>query len=616
MNTSKKYIVFIATSWGPEYGGINSFNIDLCCALAKISGDFQLVCVVISADQRTIDEVSRENNVLLVSISEMEQRDEDEFSERHAQIILLKLEALEIMDVYWWVGHDVITGWLALELKDLAAAKNRPGRTAIFHHMDSELLEAYKKKGIDGYKKVDKQKEILKNADFVFGVGPELTISARNKGDKGYCIIPGLQAIPPKEPEDIIKAIIFGRLDKKTDIIKKSKLAVQSIAFACKEKRLKAKPRIILIGIEENSEQYHELMKDAENIAGTPVAIIAKPYQKDRNSLYDELSRSSVCLMISLHEGFGLVGWEAIAAEVPLILSKGSGLWKFLEEEFKDETILGVSPVEISGSDNMIHDDLKNVSECFINIHNNIKKSKNDIRYLKERLINKGYTWEKTAKDFLEGLGLKFEMKDSESITAVCHEENPKETHIPNYALSEKKSNPENENKGFPQLVEDLQDARQIYTRLGDDLEVTRELSFNLANLFNQLNSDEVVLNIYKDVENKWHDCRDKFDKSLELMNSNSFKKHEYAFFKKYTEGLLKFREEFDSIFHSPAWNIEDNTEKSTREFVEKLNHQSEAIHQAILYAKGEVDRIILDITGKLEFQMHNFRRSLQWLVK
>jgi glycosyltransferase involved in cell wall biosynthesis len=50
------------------------------------------------------------------------------------------------------------------------------------------------------------------------------------------------------------------------------------------------------------------------------VNLHALPYTDDRQQLYSELSRASVALMPSWHEGFGLVAWEAIAAGVPLIV--------------------------------------------------------------------------------------------------------------------------------------------------------------------------------------------------------------------------------------------------------------------------------------------------------
>jgi hypothetical protein len=40
-------IVFFATAWGSHYGGINSFNYDLCKALAKLTApSLSVVCIV------------------------------------------------------------------------------------------------------------------------------------------------------------------------------------------------------------------------------------------------------------------------------------------------------------------------------------------------------------------------------------------------------------------------------------------------------------------------------------------------------------------------------------------------------------------------------------------
>jgi hypothetical protein len=611
MNTSKKHIVFIATTWGSEYGGVNSFNFDLCSALAKIlPEDFQLVCVVVYADQSTIEKARGGENILLVPMEEMEQR-EATLRERDAQIVLSLLETRGIIDVPWWVGHDVLSGPTALQLKKLAGEKSHPGKTVIFHHMDYEAYKIFQEDSPAVNRKIEDQKRILRKADFVFGVGDYLTENAKLKRGNAYCIIPGLQIIQSKPASHIIRPIIFGRLDKKTDIIKQSVLAVKSVAFAYKKREIEHRPKILVIGIDKESNQHKELLDIAEKYGDAKIAVNAAPYTSDRDSLFDELSESNVCLMLSLHEGFGLVGWESIAAGVPLIVSEESGLWKYLNKEYKPEQIKGIYPIRISGSNEDV--DLIKISKCLKSVYKNIEKSKADIESFKQLLKNK-YTWENAAKTFVDGLGLKFEMKESELLPAVCLKENPKEIDLPDQALNEKESNPKIEIKSFPQLVGDLQDARQIHTRLSDDLECARELSLSLANLFTQLNSDEAVLDIYKDVENKWHDCHDKFDRSIKLMDS--FKKHEYAFFKKYTEALIKLRGEFDTIFHSSDWNIEDNKDKSTREFVEKLNHQGEAIHQEVLYAMGEVDKIILDNTGELELQMNDFRRSLQWLVK
>src|SRR5918999_5248329 len=77
-----------------------------------------------------------------------------------------------------------------------------------------------------------------------------------------------------------------------------------------------------------------ELKQFAFKYADAVVNLHALPYIQDRQQLYSELSKASVALMPSWHEGFGLVAWEAIAAGVPVIVSKHSGVYRLLDEEY------------------------------------------------------------------------------------------------------------------------------------------------------------------------------------------------------------------------------------------------------------------------------------------
>ena len=76
-----------------------------------------------------------------------------------------------------------------------------------------------------------------------------------------------------------------------------------------------------------------EVKQFVEGVAQRAVDLKLLPFIQDRQALFDDLRSASVAMMPSWHEGFGLVSWEAIAAGVPLIISKKSGVYKFLEHE-------------------------------------------------------------------------------------------------------------------------------------------------------------------------------------------------------------------------------------------------------------------------------------------
>lgn len=68
MNQTKKTLVAFATRWGPQFGGINSFNADLLPAVATAFDDnVEAICVVLYASSTEVD-AARSKKVLLVSL--------------------------------------------------------------------------------------------------------------------------------------------------------------------------------------------------------------------------------------------------------------------------------------------------------------------------------------------------------------------------------------------------------------------------------------------------------------------------------------------------------------------------------------------------------------------
>lgn len=158
------------------------------------------------------------------------------------------------------------------------------------------------------------------------------------------------------------------------------------------------------------------------------------------------------------------------------------------------------------------------------------------------------------------------------------------------------------------EIIGYLKEAKQIHNRLTEHLEDVGDLGLKLSNLLDQLHVENVVRGNYRAMEKKWKECRRRFDFSISAINS--FQMFEYPYVKKYTEEIEKYKGQFDEILQSDSLDIEDHKSKTTFESVERLNHIGEEIHHQILYAMGEVDKSILDITGKLETQIKNLGGS------
>src|SRR5215212_10261952 len=103
-------VVVITTSWGRRHGGINSFSTDLCMALAAIADQHRVVCVALSADNADQADAASVDIVLLSLHVGLEGTADAGWASQVCGV----LAAANIATVDHWVGHDAITGELAV----------------------------------------------------------------------------------------------------------------------------------------------------------------------------------------------------------------------------------------------------------------------------------------------------------------------------------------------------------------------------------------------------------------------------------------------------------------------------------------------------------------------
>lgn len=386
----KEQIVFFATGWGSKHGGINSFNFDLCVNLATfLEGYYQVVCVVqdIDFDINCYTDIPR--NLKLVKSHEKED----------AKRIIKNLKDETRGAPAIFIGHDVKTGLIAIE-----CAKEISSKSVVIHHMNYLAYATYQSANAENTtQKTELQKMILSLADYVLAVGPSLHTSAKSLLQRAgkssvncFEIIPGLAEINPVSIPEMPQAVTYGRLDD--DIVKQGKVAIGAFSKSIKD----SSTPLFLIGVSDKNtydEEFNQIYQDLQEFSATysgksRVNILPLPY-KERELVFQELRVSSTSMMLSLHEGFGLAGWEAISAEVPLIISTNTGLYKFLYREFS-HVLNCLHPVTISGD---LETDINNVSDKLSLIFNDIEKQKKLARRLKEA-INQ-YTWERACKTLI-----------------------------------------------------------------------------------------------------------------------------------------------------------------------------------------------------------------------
>jgi tetratricopeptide (TPR) repeat protein/glycosyltransferase involved in cell wall biosynthesis len=419
-------VVLLTNAWGPKHGGINSFNMDFAKALGVLAAPLTGVfCVVLEATTAEVDD-ARSCNVRLVPIGG------DELSAARASDIVREVRKANAgAPVLGWVGHDVVSGEAAVALPAAAGE----GWSAVLHHMSYIDYQAYKHSvGLEAKTKYDRQKKIFSAANKVFGVGPllrgRLADMLSRDLDQVPMLIPGLAEIEPAALPRTFTAITFGRLDPTNDRIKQGRLAVAAFASACRRaheneafpKALRNSPGIKAVGIAEpGGEEEAGLRKLADERAGRVIQLLPLPYDNDRQSVFEQMRRASVALMLSWHEGFGLTGWEAVAAEVPLIVGRGSGLYQLVDELLGGAGLGCLHVIDVRGregrdgestglddGENFREEDEDDTVKAILKIAADPDRAKRDAKKLRAMLKAEpaGCTWADTARTFANAVGI------------------------------------------------------------------------------------------------------------------------------------------------------------------------------------------------------------------
>jgi len=409
-STDAPFIVIFATAWGPKFGGINSFNCDLCCALSAILSRHKVVCVSLQASPTEVLEAA-DSGVTLLSLH----RDkETEFVAEWWEDVTSKLASSKVPppSVEWWIGHDVKSGPLALEM----ARRTGRSRAAVIMHMSYGHYQYAKHPGSENaVKKIEAQRNVLSASDIAFAVGPLLYDRLREfrPKRKNVRLVPGLPEPASILPQERVSAITFGRFEPEEALIKQAPLAVAGFASAFKQGRTMGVPAfedatLDVVGVPDD--QVLTLTKLAETHADKLLNIGIHGFIEVRSQLRSRLEQSNLSMMLSWHEGFGLTGWEAIGMGIPTILSRESGVYRLLKEIGGQATGC-VQVLDVRGSSTNKQrfnaKDLKELTETILRIGTNLHRYLADADHLSRLLRTKeGFTWSSTATTFANALEL------------------------------------------------------------------------------------------------------------------------------------------------------------------------------------------------------------------
>lgn len=318
-------LVFFATAWSAVHGGVNSFNFDLCTAIASVG---QQIDVFVEAGAS--EDTPPPSNIKIHRLP-------TKFESFDLTAVKFISSIVTSIENVVWVGHDAISGGAAIYAKNSLG-----GRSVVFHHMDYSNYYYLKQNSVA--RKIQTQKHLIKTADIIFGVGPRLFQNARHLRDshlETYELMPGAPEIPARmQPRQFdYRVAICGRLDKSEDPVKNLTAAVRA-AHSCLAKIETGRGSITLIGSLPADLNVARLGSD------NSVAVNSVPYIAKRNEYFYELQDADLVLMPSVKEGFGLVAWEAACLGIPVLVSRSSGFFEFLNREGLSEL---VAAIEISG---------------------------------------------------------------------------------------------------------------------------------------------------------------------------------------------------------------------------------------------------------------------------
>lgn len=396
--------VFLADEWGFSKGGINVFNRLLCEAMGTIEA-VKVLCVSTNVDEDEIA-MAAKGGIQLVNISGRD------FLKASSIISALKKYInIEYKNIVF-IGHDIKTGDIALKCKDELLGS----KCAIIHHMAyAEYYSIVNRDSGLSENKEQEQRRILQSADIIFANGPVLEKSAQDiVGNKVPVvrILPGIADVEPRvQVNNSFKVVTFGRIEqgeglkRNNSIIKQTYLAVAAWADFTNKYIQNQETMMKIYGKNENDDSVDSDMDQlVKEYSSSVYAISVVKYEEDRNKLLEVLSEFSLCLVLSLREGFGLTALEAISAGVPLIVSKRSGFYKALED-FRLESY--VQGVDIQGKPEYpfySEDDLKNVSKAMYHIFINQRDVKSRAIELRKKLLEAGFTWPQCAETILSNI--------------------------------------------------------------------------------------------------------------------------------------------------------------------------------------------------------------------
>jgi glycosyltransferase involved in cell wall biosynthesis/tetratricopeptide (TPR) repeat protein len=333
------HALIVATEWAPAHGGVSTFNQELGRALARCK--VRVFCLVPSCSNEEIENARSDGVELILTIDRHFMAPETRLIRRPRLPVGARIDVV--------IGHGRQTGAAAA----CQAEDHFPGAKRIhFVHVAPGAIEWFKSTPAgpefsaaeQAKTRVKIEVALAREASAVAAVGPLLRreIEAELSGYPEAMppiveFLPGAPNVEPVlAPPEAVRVLIAGRLEDYQ--LKGLDIAARAFGILLGLEGIQnLRPTLIALGAPAGtgSELRDKLLGDSANSVSDIRTI---PFDSDRLELSAEIRRSSVVLMPSRSEGYGLVGLEALAMQVPVLISRESGLFEHLYRLLPDQS--------------------------------------------------------------------------------------------------------------------------------------------------------------------------------------------------------------------------------------------------------------------------------------
>ncbi|CAH1247172.1 MFHAS1 [Branchiostoma lanceolatum] len=410
---ARRSVLLVSDEFCTSKGGISTINLNVARKLTAAGAE--VYATVLEASEQDERDAERDRVILL------KPRLDADSSAKPSLEWLTVYHSVHFPhippDICCIVGHVDVTSRAARKIKE---ERFPHAKLAMFGHVAPEETEHYKsdEKALGVGKKEASIQEDIGKADVVFSVGARIyrhydRFLRRNRVDHNIFLPEPSKVFREanvsfdeesrkvRKPERSVLSV--GRV-RDVEMLKGHDLAAGAIDKVAQRLDGQYTLRLRVRGIDENDFKESKRILE-EKLRSGRVKPTLLPYGTQEDIRRD-MENCHLVLMPSRAEPFGLVGLEAIAAGVPVLISEHSGLAELIEElsDRLGQPKFRHCIVKMKG-DTATDGDAEKWAERIEDVLKNARSEFEEARAFREKLLASKY-WEESHQKFLQACGI------------------------------------------------------------------------------------------------------------------------------------------------------------------------------------------------------------------